>query len=141
MTVPSPWRALARTSLVLVRAPIAELGRYYHHEHAIVIRSGIRIVEERATLWHELVHHRRRHVRCHDEPKARGLELSVDREAARLAMPLWDLAESLRRHDGRASVADALLTTERMLDVRLEHLHPAERAYLRREELRIEWAA
>lgn len=142
LAVPDPWAELARTDLILLREDIGEDGRYYHSKRVIVVRKGLLIVEERAVLWHELVHHWRADVRCGSDWHDAAQERSVDREAARRALPLSALEVALRRHLGsRHDAADALKTTERLLQVRMDHLHPAERHHLRRELERVEWAA
>jgi hypothetical protein len=126
-----PWAELAaRPDLLLVRAPIAERGRYYHGRRAIVLRTGLLLVEERATLWHELVHAERG-----DEPCDRWddrQEGRCTREAARRAIGVRDLADALVWSSCEHEVADELKTTTELLRARLEHLHPAERGYLRR---------
>lgn len=140
VAVPDPWEELAATDLILDRAPIAQLGRYYHYRRAIVIRSGLLVVEERAVLWHELVHADRGDTTpC---PALEGKqEASCTREAARRAIPFTSLVEAHRGAHCRAEVADALKTTEALLQVRLDGLHPAERAALRRQTEWMEWVA
>jgi hypothetical protein len=117
-----------------------EMGRYYHRQRVIIVRTGLLLVEQRATLWHELVHARRGDQRCFlgwfDQQ-----ERSVDREAARWAMPFPALMEAARGALSHADVADALKTTEGLLRVRLDGLHPTERAALRRLNEQMEWAA
>lgn len=134
--IPDPWAELRRTDIALIRWDIPELGRYYHRERVIVIRRGLLLVEERAVLWHELVHARRGDEVC--TPKT---DASVDREAARRAMPTNDLVEAFRGARSYAEVADTLKTTVRLLRVRLETLHPAERAALIRLRDKLEEVA
>lgn len=141
MAVPDPWAELARLDLVLVRQAIPERGRFYRDEGAIVIRSGLLLVEERAVLWHELVHAERGDARCDDPYFDSDQERSVEREAARRAMPFADLLEAGRGALSYAEVADRLKTTEALLHVRLSTLHPAERAALVRQNREMEWAA
>lgn len=124
--VPNPWSVLARTDLVLCHAPMPEAGRYYDRQRVVMLRSGMLLVEQRAALWHELVHARRRDTACL-LGKAHG---SVDREAARWSMPLADLAEAWRGDPCPSEVADRLKTTEALLRVRMDALHPAERGHL-----------
>lgn len=128
--VPDPWKVLADTDLVLAYVDMPEAGRYYDRQRVIFLRKGLLLVEQRATLWHELVHARRRDATCTGGPL--GGEPSVDREAARWAMPLHALAEALRGDPVAVEVADRLKTTEALLRVRMKTLHPAERGYLRR---------
>lgn len=126
--VPDPWRVLAATDLVLCYAPMPEAGRYYDRQRVVMLRTGMLVVEQRATLWHELVHARRRDTACL-LGKAHG---SVDREAARWAMPLDALVEAWRGDPCDAEVADRLKTTEALLRVRMGALHPAELGHLSR---------
>lgn len=142
MDVPDPWKELAKTDLVLERLPIPELGRYYDSRRAIVVRAGLLLVEERAVLWHELVHARRRDARCLAEGLVGSVEESVDREAARWALPIGALASAMGWADSDADVADALKTTPTLLDIRRRALHPAERALLTRIRIaRADWSA
>lgn len=125
----NPWTSLsAQPDLLLVTAPIPERGRYYHRLRTIVLRQGMSLVEQRSTLWHELCHADRG-----DEP---GHELDSERrtvrEAARRAIGVHDLADALLWSEHPAEQADQLKVTEDLLAARLEHLHPAERGYLRR---------
>ncbi|MCR1785366.1 hypothetical protein KVF89_22690 [Nocardioides carbamazepini] len=87
--VPSPWIALAaRADLILVRDRIAEAARYYHHDRAVVVRTGLDLDEERWHLWHELVHADDGDEAGHTDIRR---ERWVDREAARRAMPITTL--------------------------------------------------
>jgi hypothetical protein len=139
--VPDPWQVLATTDLVLVRVAMPELGRYYDEHRVIFIRKGLLLVEERAVLWHELVHSRRRDRRCADGVLGARQEASVDREAARWAIPLPALLEAMRGEPPLDEAADWLKTTPALLRVRLQGLHPAERAQVRRHLGEREWAA
>lgn len=139
--VPNPWDVLEASDLILERAPIAQMGRYYDHRRAVVVRQGLLIVEERTVLWHELVHARRRDQRCDDPYFDSDQERSVDRDAARWSMPFRAVSAAARGAYSYAEVADTLKTTERMLHVRLGTLHPSERAALSRINDLMEWAA
>ncbi|MCW2545387.1 MAG: hypothetical protein JWM40_2939 [Frankiales bacterium] len=123
-----------RRDLLLLRAPIPERGRYYHRLRAIVVRAGLLIVEERATLWHELVHAERGDEHCEGRDHLRQ-EARCHREAARRSIDLRDLADAMCWSDDEHEQADQLKTTVEYLRIRLDprHLHPAERAYLRRQ--------
>lgn len=134
--VPDPWLLLAQSDLTLIRWAIPERGRYYHHERVIVIRRELLLVEEREVLFHELVHARRGDLFCDDKT-----ERSVDREAARWAMPMSALLEALVGARSYTEVADTLKTTERLLMVRLNALHPSERAAVQRLRDRLEEVA
>lgn len=139
--VPNPWTVLEQTDLLLVRWPIAQRGRYYHHKRTIVVRRGLLLVEERAVLWHELVHARRGDLRCCLAYFAESQERSVDREAARWALPMPAVLDVYRWARSDAEAADELKTTQALLRVRLEALHPAERAAIARVRQQREEAA
>lgn len=126
----NPWDVLAahHPDVVVVRWPIRELGRYYHHLRTIVVRKGLRLVEERSVLWHEIVHLERGDEHCSYKTERNH----IDREAARRAIAIRDLAEALRGREHPAEIADELKVTEELLRIRLDHLHPSERGLLRR---------
>jgi hypothetical protein len=127
--VTNPWAALAaRPHLQLIDAVIPEDGRYYHRLRTIVLRRGMSIVEQRATLWHELVHADRGDEQCCEKTE----RLYIDKQAARLAIDVTSLAEALLWSDDPSEQADQLKTTEQLLAVRLQYLHPSERGYLQR---------
>ncbi len=124
-----PWAELAHhPGVQLVEHDIPERGRYYHRLRTIVLRRGMRLVEQRCALWHELIHVERGDRQC--DPKSERLQ--VEKEAARRAIDVHDLADAMLWSDHVAEQADQLKVTEDLLRVRLEHLHPAERGYLRR---------
>jgi hypothetical protein len=143
MAVPDPWKVLheRHPRVGLVRWDIPEMGRFYADEGIIVVQQGLLIVQERAVLWHELVHCDRGDRRCDDPYFDSDQERSVEREAARRAMPFSDLLGAARAATSYAEVADTLKTTEALLCVRLSTLHPSERATLIRQNQRMEWAA
>lgn len=127
--VPNPWVALeARPDLLLVRAAIPEPGRYYDAERTIVVRKGLMIVEERRYLWHELVHADRRDQACHITAKQ---EASVEREAARRAMPLTSLEFAAERALSWDEFADHLKAPTSWARFRWRIAHPAEKAVVR----------
>lgn len=135
-----PWTALhERSHLVLIRAPISERGRYYHRLGAIVLRTGMLLVEERSTLWHELVHADRGDEHCGH--LAGKQERWCVREAARRAIDIYSLAEAFLWSEQLDEVADDLKVTRELLQTRLEYLHPAERGYLRQRLLAREGVA
>lgn len=142
MRVPDPWAVLARTDLALwAEVVMPEEGRYYHRQRVIFLRKGLLVVEQRATLWHELVHARRGDNRCHMTWFDDQQERSVDREAARRAMPITALLAAFTGARCYAEIADTLKTTERLLMVRLDALHPSERAAVQRVREQSEEAA
>lgn len=112
----------------MVRLPISEPARYYQGRRAIVLRTGLLLEEERRYLWHELVHADRRDRACHGSIAA---EVSVEREAARRAMPMSSLTWALELEWQRHLVAGLLKLPEAWVQFRLDTAHPAERVVLR----------
>lgn len=130
--MPSPWVALAaRPDLILARLPIAEPGRYYHAERTIVVRKGMLLEEERRYLWHELVHADRQDQACHGSEQ---VERSVERAAARWAMPITALEWAWPRAESWAEFAGLLKIPVEWAQFRVRIAHPAERALMRRAE-------
>lgn len=91
--------------LNLVRANIAEPGRYYDDERTIVIRKGLLICEERRYLWHELVHADRRDRACHG---GEAVERYVERVAVRRAIPTASLQWAAYQTETLHDLADLL---------------------------------
>ncbi|WP_224279061.1 hypothetical protein [Nocardioides lacusdianchii] len=112
----------------MIRLPIAEPGRYYHGRRAIVLRSGMLLEDERRYLWHELVHADRNDRACHGSIAA---EVSVEREAARRAMPMSSLLWAFQLEWQRHLVASLLKLPEEWVQFRLHAAHPAEKNQLR----------
>lgn len=125
MIVPDPWQRIGCIGdLILVRRHIAERGRYYHHHRTIVVREGLLLCEERAVLWHELVHAERGDERC-----TTMAEASVDREAARRAMPWPVLKWGLDTASCDEDLVERMKVEAAMVAFRFKIMHPAERAY------------
>jgi hypothetical protein len=112
----------------MTRLPIREPGRYYDSRRAIVLRTGLLLEEERRYLWHELVHADRRDRACHGSIAA---EVSVEREAARRAMPMSSLLWALGLEWQRHLVAGLLKLPEDWVQFRLHTAHPTEKNRLR----------
>lgn len=126
--VPNPWIALtARPDVLLIRAAIEEPGRYYHGDHAIVLRAGLSLVEERRYLWHEIVHSDRSDEACQNSAE---VERSVDREAAQRAMPFTSMLWAAERSQSWAEFADHLKVPEEFARLRWRTAHPIERGNL-----------
>lgn len=86
---------------------------------------------QRCTLAHELIHVERGPVL--DEPVLTAREeLAVEKETARRLIDVRDLGEAMAESDQLGHVAELLHVDPDTLTVRLTHLHPAERAYLKR---------
>lgn len=112
----------------MIRERIAEPGRYYDSLRTIVLRTGLLLCEERRHLWHELVHADRRDRACDTD---RAVERSVEREAARRAMPLVSLEWAAARADHEAHFADLLKLPQDWVRFRLDIAHPGERTFIR----------
>lgn len=126
-----PWRWLRDLSHITLRwhdGGPAGLTRFAAGE--VSLRRGMTQAERRSTICHELVHVER-------GPAVRGYagreELEVSKEAARRLLPdiRW-VGEALAWSLDLDEAAEELWVDRGTLRVRLEHLHPAERAYLRR---------
>jgi len=130
-----PWTVLREDhpELVLVRAPIGARGRYYNGRKGIVVRDDLLIVQERAALWHEIVHARRGDQPCSGRDLAR-MELSCRRDAAKLAISIEALADALLWSDCEYQQADELKTIVEYVRIRKDprNLHPSERGFLKR---------
>lgn len=81
-----PWRWLLeqRGQVLLLRAPIAERGRYYRHLGTIVLRDGMSAELEYDTLGHEVAHAIRGDVPSGDEASDARMEAAA--ETLRLAL-------------------------------------------------------
>ena len=86
---------------------------------------------QRSTLVHEAIHVERGPVL--DEPSLVAREeLAVEKAAARRLIGIRELGEAMAESDRLGHVAELLHVDPDMLTVRLRHLHPSERHYLRR---------
>lgn len=100
-----------------------ECGRWYDRLQTMLVRTGLSQAERRCTVTHELVHAERGDTSCDD---------SVHQEAARRLIPLEALAEAaVYHHEDLVALAEDLWVDLDTLRTRLDHLHPAERGYLR----------
>lgn len=132
MSVPDPWKFLhlELPDVILHRARISEPGRYYDAHRAIVLRKGLRIEEERRYLWHEITHALRRDSRCEAEWLQGRVESSVEREAARRAMPTAAMKSALARSATWLDFVWHMKVPEEWVRFRVETAHPAEKALL-----------
>lgn len=106
---------------------------YYHRLRAIVMDKRLTQVERRSVLAHELGHVIRGDVPCGDEVLDARQESVVDQWAARKLITIEALVDALRWSDDPHEVADCLWVTVDLLEIRLAHLHPSERAWVKRE--------
>lgn len=116
---------------MLTELVIPERGRYYHEHRTIVLRRGLGLAEQRSVLWHELVHAERGDFRCQDPVLNARQEMSVDREAARRAMPWPVLRWAVDEASCQQDFVDRLKVDPALVQTRLDCLHPAERAYVK----------
>lgn len=129
--VPDPWAFLLRElgDVNLIRARIAEPGRYYNAERVIVLRRGLLLEEERRYLWHEIVHALRRDERCTGWLKDK-MERSVEREAARRAMPRDALVAAMEASVSWHDFAGRMKVPVEWVHYRMDISHPSEKGAL-----------
>lgn len=113
------------------RLPGTLLGDISFPDHTIRIDVDLPPAVRRSTLAHELVHARRGPLPANPVLAARE-EHAVDKAAARWLINLDDLGEALAESDDLYQVAELLDVDPDTLRTRLEHLHPSEKAFLRR---------
>lgn len=130
-----PWRklrALAEWTLRIAPLPKGVMGETYWPTKTITLRPDLLQAERRCTIAHELTHIERGPVPVEPVLAARE-ELTVEKETARRLIPIERLADALAwAHGDLHQAADELWVDVQTLRVRLEHLHPSERHYLRR---------
>lgn len=133
----SPWRHLR--SLVHLHLDFTdddELldgadARYYATVDRLLMDKRLNLqVERRCVLAHELAHAVRGDLPCGEAVLDARQEAFVEQWAARKLIALDDLADALRWSRQADEVAETLWVTVDLLEVRMRHLHPAERAYL-----------
>lgn len=132
-----PWRDLRSRShlrLRFVDLPPERAGTICT-DGTLTLAADLLQVERRCVLTHELVHDERGIPHVED-----GREESfVEQEVARRLIELDALADALRWSVQPAEVAADLWVTVDVLLTRIKHLHPSERAWLRRGLDHDEW--
>lgn len=122
-----PWRAIRELgSRVEVTWESREgiLGSWCQRTRVMTLHPDQNQAERLCTAAHEGIHAERGDTLC---------DPSVHREAARRLISIEALADAALVHEGdMVALADELWVDEDTLQVRLAHLHPAERGYLRR---------
>lgn len=93
----------------------------------IWIDERLNQAQRRSTLTHEAIHAARLDLYCTDRDEAK-----VEQAAARLLLPLCALLRVLPWAYGVDEAADELWVDVDMLWCRLNHLHPSERAAIKR---------
>jgi hypothetical protein len=84
---------------------------------------------QRCTLAHEIEHAARGRPPTEPVLAARE-ELAIEKATARRLIDVRALGEALAESDDPLHVAETLNVDPALLRVRIEHLHPAERAFL-----------
>lgn len=126
-----PWRRLRElVEVTLHWHDDGPAGWCRHSTQEVSLRRGMTQAERRSTVCHEVVHLER-------GPAVRGYgareELEVSKEAARRLLPdIKVVGEALAWAACLEEAAEELWVDRGTLRVRLEHLHPCERAHLRR---------
>lgn len=111
--------------------PPGQWGETCWGTRTVTIDCRLGQAQRRSALTHELVHAMR--GPAPDEPVLAAREESaVEDAAARLLIDIHDLGEALAWAHDVDEAADELWVDCETLLIRLEHLHPAERAYLTR---------
>lgn len=127
-----PWRAfreLVDWTLHWAHLPEGLLGITDYRTRTVTLDRRLTQAERRCTIAHETEH-------IHRGPIAGGCwgpeERVINRNVARMLLPdIKAVGEALAWASSNAEAADELWVDEPTLRARLDHLHPAERAYLR----------
>jgi len=134
VVVHHPWRefrTFADWTLAWAPLPADLMGATSWPDRTVTIDKRLLQAERRCTIAHEMEHIRRGPVPT-DRVLAAREELAVDVSVARKLIDVRHLGEALAWSQVMAEVADELWVDEATLTTRLAHLHPSERAYLRR---------
>lgn len=129
----SPWDELvSRPDLELRwREMHDRVGQYEHGLRRITLDPRMPRRQIRSVLCHEL-----RHAEAGDEHTVctrtnLRQEQAADQHAARMLVDVRDLARAMVIHDcHHSAVAVELHVSDRLLGVRLDHLHPSERHWI-----------
>ncbi len=128
-----PWlafRELTEWTLIWAPLPRGMWGLTDFVAKTVTLVPGMTQAERRCTIAHETQHVRRGPVADHHLERE---EQAVDRNAARLLLPdIRAIGEALAWSVNEFEAAEVLWVDEFILRARLEHLHPSERAYLKR---------
>lgn len=130
-----PWRALRplkQWTLIWSILPGDTLGITDWSTRTITLDPRQLQAERRCTIAHELEHVRRGPLASTDPRHVSREEEQVNRAVARQLISLERLGDALSWSLDPHEVADALWVDLDTLHTRIEHLHPSERAWLRR---------
>lgn len=129
-----PWRAFRGLTDWTLRTGIMPAGVVAvtcWDDRTVTLDARLRQVERRCAIAHELQHIERGPALDTDADQERE-EVAAERESARRLISLHALGEALAWSEDEWTVAAELWVDVTTLRARLEHLHPAERAYLHR---------
>ncbi len=129
-----PWRAfrqLASWDLVWAPLPVDVAGITSWADRTVTLRRGMTQAQRRSVIEHERLHCERGPV-LDDPALVAREEAAIDQAAARNLIGIRELGEALAWATTLDEAAEELWVDRHTLNVRLAHLHPAERAYLKR---------
>lgn len=127
-----PWRQfrhLAEWTLLFADLPGRTLGLCNWADKTITLRRDLLQAQRRSVIAHEVVHVERGPFPGHLQPRE---EREVSKEAARRLVDIRALGEAMAWSENLDEIADELWVDRDTVLTRLAHLHPAERAYLKR---------
>lgn len=130
-----PWRALRHLetwTLIWSLLPGDTLGITDWSTRTITLDPRQLQSERRCTIAHEVEHVRRGPLRSRDPVHVAREESRVHRTVARQLINLDRLGDALSWSLDPHEVAEALWVDVDTLRTRIDHLHPSERAHLRR---------
>lgn len=129
-----PWRQFRNLSHVKLRwatLPDGILGLTDFDRNEVILDpvQNRTSADRRCTITHEMHHLIRGPVPRHLTERE---EREIDKQAARLLLPdIKRIGEALAWAHDLTEAAEELWVDEDTLKIRLQHLHPAERGYLR----------
>lgn len=128
----NPWKRLSKLAHIdLIWHQAGPMGLTDHDAGIVSLRRDLTRAQRRSTLAHELLHVQRGPT-LDDAVLVEREELRVEKESARWLLPdVRAIGEALAWAYDLDEAADELDVDARTLWVRLAHLHPAERGYLR----------
>lgn len=119
----APAAVLEELGIPIVRTWLRDTwGAWARDKRAVVVASGLSVVQERCVLAHELEHVLAEDADCANQVAAVRQERRADLEAARKLVAISDLAEVAQWTADLYTAAAELQVTERLLEVRLNDL-------------------
>lgn len=135
MNTYSPWDELAAHGEGLElhwQALRGRVGQYQHHLRRITLDPRMPRRQIRSVLCHELRHAAAGDTNTECDRTNLRQEQQADRRAAFMLIDVRDLARAMVVHDcHHSAVAVELHVSDRLLGVRLNHLHPTEEHWIR----------